>query len=50
MLQPSDVNTALRAGDSTLLFSSGETSPGVVCPALESPEEERHEPAGVGPE
>jgi len=40
----------LREGDSAPLLCSGETSPGVLCPALEPSAQERHGPVGVGPE
>ena len=32
------------------LLHSGETPPGVLCPALESSAQEKHRPVGVGPE
>ena len=39
-----------EGGDSAPLLHSGETSPGVLCPALETSAQERHRPVGVGPE
>ncbi|CAM9299629.1 unnamed protein product, partial [Bubo scandiacus] len=36
--------------DSSPLLCSGETPPGVLCPAPESSAQERHGPVGVGPQ
>ena len=33
-----------------ILLCSGETSPGVLCPALEPSAQEGHGPVGAGPE
>jgi len=37
-------------GDSAPLLCSGETPPGVLCPALEPSAQEGHGPVGLGPE
>jgi len=37
-------------GDSAPLLRSAEASPGVLCPALDPPAQEGHEPVGLGPE
>ena len=39
-----------KGGDSATLLHSGETSPGVLCPAPESSAQEGHGPAAAGPE
>ena len=39
----------VKGGDSTPLLCSGETSPGVLCPALEPSAQEGHGDVGVGP-
>jgi len=39
-----------EGGDSGPLLHSGETPPGVLCPALEPSAQDRHGPVGVGPE
>jgi len=40
----------VEGGDSAPLVHSGETSPGVLRPALELPAQDRHGPVGMGPE
>ncbi|PKU43076.1 rna-directed dna polymerase from mobile element jockey-like [Limosa lapponica baueri] len=40
----------VKGSDSTPLLHSGETPPGVLCPALESSAQEGHGPVGAGPE
>jgi len=40
----------VKGGDSAPLLCCGETSPGVLCPALEPSAQEEHGPVGVGPE
>jgi len=40
----------VKAGDSAPLLCSGETPPGVLCPALEPSTEDGCGPVGVGPE
>jgi len=40
----------VEGGDSAPLLHSGDTSPGVLCPALESSAQEKHGAAGVGAE
>jgi len=39
-----------EGGDSAPLLHSGETPPGVLCPALEPPAQDRHGAVGAGPE
>jgi len=39
-----------RLREVILLFCSGETPPGVLCPALEPSAQERHGPVGGGPQ
>jgi len=41
---------ASRAREGILPLYSGDSPPGVLCPALETPAQERHGPVGVGPE
>jgi len=41
---------SVELSDSAPLLCSGETSPGVMRPALEPPAQERHGPVGVSPE
>jgi len=38
-----------EGGDPAPLLGSGEASPGVLCPDVESSVEERHEPVGMHP-
>jgi len=38
-----------EGGDYAPLFFSGETTPGVLRPALEPPAQDRHGPGGLGP-
>ena len=40
----------VKGGDSAPLLRSGETSPGVLRPAVEPSAQERHGPVGAGPE
>jgi len=40
----------VKGEDSAPLLRSGVTSPGVLCPALEPPAQERHGPVAAGPE
>ena len=40
----------VKGADSVPLLLSGETPPGVLCPALESPGQEKHGTVGAGPE
>ena len=40
----------VEAGASVPLLRSGETPPGVLCPAPEPSAQERHGPVGIGPE
>ena len=40
----------VEGGDSAPLLHSGETSHGVLCPALEFSAQEGHEAVGAGPE
>ena len=40
----------VKGEDSAPPLCSGETLPGVLCPALEPSAQERHGPVGVGPE
>ena len=40
----------LKGGDPAPLFCTGETSPGVLCPDVESSVQGRHRPVGVRPE
>jgi len=46
----SSVASRLREGDSAPLLHSGKSPPGVLRPALEPSEQERHGPVGAGPE
>ena len=40
----------VKGGDSAPLLRSGETPPGVLCPALEPSAQEGHGTSGAGPE
>ena len=40
----------VEGGDLAPLLRSGETLPGVLCPALEPSAQDRHGPVGEGPE
>ena len=40
----------IKGGDSAPVLHSGETSPGVLHPALETSAQEGHGPVGAGPE
>lgn len=43
-------SVASRAREGILLFCHCETPPGVLCPSLESPTQERHQSVGADPE
>jgi len=45
-----DFRVLVKGGDSAPLLCSGETLPGVLCPALEPSAQDRHRPVGAGPE
>ena len=49
-LHPQQYGQQGKGGDSAPLLHSGETSPGVLHPALEPSAQERHGDVGVGPE
>ena len=51
-LHPKQCDQQVEGGDSALLLHSGETPPGVLCPALElePSAQERHRAVGAGPE
>ena len=49
-LHPQQRGQQGEGGDSAPLLRSGETSPGVLHPALEPSAQDRHGPVGVGPE
>jgi len=40
----------VKGGDSAHLLHSGETPPGALHPALQTPAQERHGAVGLGPE
>ena len=40
----------VEGGDAATLLFFGETSPGLLCPALEPSAQEGHGPVGAGPE
>ena len=49
-LHPQQRGQQVKGGDSAPLLHSGETPPGVLCPALEPSAQDRHGPVGAGPE
>jgi len=49
-MYPKQCGQQVEGGDSAPLFCSGETPPGVLCPALEPSAQDRHGAAGVASE
>ena len=49
-LHPQQHSQQVEGGGSAPLLRSDETLPGVLCPSLETPAQEKYGPVGAGPE